>query len=170
MANDAASDLLISIHANSSNDRSVRGIETYYLNFNAAPEAMEVALRENATAQGGVHQLEEIVAKIARNERIEESRDLAQSIQNSLTKLTSSKALDRGVRKAPFVVLTGAHMPSVLTEISFLSNPADEQWLKNPENRQRVAESIYRGMEGYLKSTNSLAGNLRSGSSDQIGQ
>jgi N-acetylmuramoyl-L-alanine amidase len=161
IANDARSDLLISIHANSSDDHKVRGIETYYLNFNAAPAAMEVASRENATAQGGVHQLQELVQKIARNEKIEESRDLAENIQDSLTKQTGSRARDRGVRKAPFVVLIGANMPSVLTEISFLSNPVDEQWLKKPENRQRVAEGIYRGIETYLKSTNSLAGNLR---------
>ena len=160
IANDARSDLLISIHANSSDDRKVRGIETYYLNFNAAPAAMEVAARENALAQGGVHQLEELVQKIARNEKIEESRDLAANIQESLTRQTNASARNRGVRKAPFVVLIGANMPSVLTEISFLSNPADEQWLKKPENRQRVAEGIYRGIETYLKSANSLAGNL----------
>ena len=160
IANDARSDLLISIHANSSDDHKVRGIETYYLNFNAAPGAMEVAARENALAQGGVHQLEELVQKIARNEKIEESRDLAASIQESLTEQTNSRARDRGVRKAPFVVLIGANMPSVLTEISFLSNPTDEQWLKKPENRQKVAEGIYHGIESYLKSTNSLAGNV----------
>lgn len=177
IANDARSDLLISIHANSSDDHKVRGIETYYLNFNAAPGAMEVAARENALAQGGVHQLQELVQKIARNERIEESRDLAASIQDSLTKQTNSTARNRGVRKAPFVVLIGANMPSVLTEISFLSNPVDEQWLKKPENRQRVAEGIYHGIESYLKSTNSLAGNLRpngsgspAGASDQNGR
>jgi N-acetylmuramoyl-L-alanine amidase len=169
-ANDARSDLLISIHANSSDDRKVRGIETYYLNFNAAPAAMEVAARENATAQGGVHQLDELLQKIARNEKIEESRDLAESIQDALAKQTNSSARNRGVRKAPFVVLIGANMPSVLTEISFLSNPTDEQWLKKPDNRQRVAEGIYRGIESYLKSTNSLAGNLRPGASDQSGQ
>ena len=170
MANDARSDLLISIHANSSDDRKVRGIETYYLNFNAAPGAMEVAARENALAQGGVHQLEELVQKIARNEKIEESRDLAARIQEALTQQTNSRARDRGVRKAPFVVLIGANMPSVLTEISFLSNPTDERWLKKPENRQRMAEGIYHGIEGYLKSTNSLAGNLRPGASQQSGQ
>jgi N-acetylmuramoyl-L-alanine amidase len=176
IANDARSDLLISIHANSSDDHKVRGIETYYLNFNAAPAAMEVAARENAFAQGGVHQLEELVQKIARNEKIEESRDLAANIQDSLTRQTSSSARDRGVRKAPFVVLIGANMPSVLTEISFLSNPTDEQWLKKPENRQKVAEGIYHGIESYLKSTNSLAGNLlpggpgASGASQQSGQ
>lgn len=160
MANDARSDLLISIHANSSKDRKVRGIETYYLNFNAAPAAMEVAARENALAQGGVHQLEELVEKIARNEKIDESRDLAANIQESLARQTNASGRNRGVRKAPFLVLIGANMPSVLTEISFLSNPADEQWLKKPANRQRVAEGIYRGIETYLKSTNSLAVNL----------
>jgi N-acetylmuramoyl-L-alanine amidase len=159
IANDARSDLLISIHANSSADRKVRGIETYYLDFNAEPAAMEVAARENALAQGGVHQLEELVQKIARNDKIEESRDLAASIQESLARQTDASGSDRGVRQAPFVVLIGAHMPSVLTEISFLSNPADEQWLKKPENRQRVAEGIYRGIETYLKSANSLAVN-----------
>ncbi len=160
MANDARADLLVSIHANSSDDRKVRGIETYYLNFNAAPAAMEVAARENALAQGGVHQLEELVKKIARNEKIEESRDLAENIQESLAKQASASARNRGVRKAPFVVLIGANMPSVLTEISFLSNPVDEQWLKKPDSRQKIAEGIYRGIERYLKSTNSLARNV----------
>ena len=162
IANEARSDLLISIHANSSKDRKVRGIETYYLNFNAAPAAMEVAARENALAQGGVHQLAEMVEKIARNEKIDESRDLAASIQESLARQTSARGLNRGVREAPFVILIGANMPSVLTEISFLSNPADEQWLKKPSNRQRIAEGIYRGIETYLKSTNSLAANFGS--------
>jgi N-acetylmuramoyl-L-alanine amidase len=160
IANDARADLLISIHANSSSDRKVRGIETYYLNFNASPAAMEVAARENALAQRGVHQLEELVQKIARNEKIEESRDLAMDVQDSLAKQTKARGLNRGVRKAPFVILIGANMPSVLSEISFLSNPADEQWLKKPENRQRVAEGIYGGIEKYLQSTNSLAINL----------
>jgi N-acetylmuramoyl-L-alanine amidase len=63
---------------------------------------------------------------------------------------------NRGVRKAPFVVLVGANMPSVLAEISFISNPADEQWLKRPENRQRAADGLYRGIEKYLRSVNSL--------------
>jgi N-acetylmuramoyl-L-alanine amidase len=63
---------------------------------------------------------------------------------------------NRGVRKAPFIVLIGADMPSVLAEMSFISNPADEQWLKKPENRQRAAEGLYRGIEKYLRSVNSL--------------
>jgi N-acetylmuramoyl-L-alanine amidase len=103
-----------------------------------------------------VHDLEEIVQKIAKNEKIQESRDFATDIQDSLAKQTGSAVRNRGVRKAPFVVLIGADMPSVLAEVSFLSNPSDEQWLKKPENRQRLAEGLYQGMESYLHSTNSL--------------
>ena len=159
IANQAKADLFISIHANSSQDREARGIETYYLNLTGSSDAMEVAARENALAANGVHELQDIVAKIARNEKIEESKDLAATIQDSLAKRMESfnrSARNRGVRKAPFVVLIGADMPSVLAEISFISNPSDEQWLKKPENRQRVADGLYRGIESYLQSTNSL--------------
>jgi N-acetylmuramoyl-L-alanine amidase len=165
IANNARADLFVSIHANSSPDRSARGIETYYLNFNGSANAMEVAARENATSENSVHDLQDIVEKIARNEKIEESRDLASNIQNSLAQRTAELGRgehNRGVRKAPFVVLIGADMPSVLAEISFLSNPSDEQLLKKPENRQRIAEGLYRGIEKYLQSTNSLANNLKS--------
>lgn len=163
IANNAKADLFLSIHANSSDDAHVRGIETYYLNFNASPQAMEVAARENALAQSSVHDLQDLVKKIARNEKIGESRDLAMDIQESLAnymRAGSRPERNRGVRKAPFVVLIGADMPSVLAEISFLSNPADEQWLKKPENRQRVAEGLYHGIEKYLQSTNSVTTHL----------
>jgi N-acetylmuramoyl-L-alanine amidase len=162
IANESKADLFISIHANSSQDRQARGVETYYLNFTASSDAMEVASRENALSENGVHDLQNIVAKIARNEKIEESRDLAAMLQDSLSKRmeTANRGdRNRGVRKAPFVVLIGADMPSVLAEVSFLSNPSDEKWLKNPENRQRVAEGLYRGVENYLQSTNSLTSN-----------
>ena len=156
-ANGAKADLFLSIHANSSDDPKISGIETYYLNFNASPGAMDVAARENATAQSNVHDLEDIVEKIARNEKIEESRDFATDIQESLSKQAGNTERSRGVRKAPFVVLIGADMPSVLAEVSFLSNPTEEQWLKKPDNRERIAEGLYRGIETYLHSTNSLA-------------
>ena len=162
IANHAKADLFISIHANSSGDRAARGVETYYLNFSSSPEAMEVAARENATAQGGVHNLQDMIQQIARNEKIEESKELAADIQGSLSKRmqrTNYAIRDRGVRKAPFVVLIGANMPSILSEISFISNPADEQMLKKPENRQHVAEGLYRGVEDYLQSINSLTFN-----------
>jgi N-acetylmuramoyl-L-alanine amidase len=160
IANDARADLFLSVHANSSPDHKARGIETYYLNFTGSSDAMEVAARENALSENAVHDLQDIVQKIARNEKIEESRDLAGTIQDSLAKRVENinhGDRSRGVRKAPFVVLIGAKMPSVLAEISFISNPSDEQWLKKPESRQRIAEGIYRGIEIYLQNTNSLS-------------
>ena len=162
IANDARADLFLSVHANSSPDNKARGIETYYLNFTGSSDAMEVAARENALSENAVHDLQDIVKKIARNEKIEESRDLAGTIQDSLSKRLENLNRgnkNRGVRKAPFVVLIGADMPSVLAEISFISNPSDEQWLKRPENRQRIAEGLYRGIEAYLHNTNSLTVN-----------
>jgi N-acetylmuramoyl-L-alanine amidase len=159
IANEAKADLFISIHANSSQDHAARGVETYYLNLKGSAEAMEVAARENASSEQGVHDLEDLVKKIARNEKIDESKELAEDIQDSLAKRmqkTSKTVKDRGVRKAPFVVLIGADMPSILTEISFLSNPADEKLLKQPEYRQRVAEGLYQGVASYLQSMNSM--------------
>jgi N-acetylmuramoyl-L-alanine amidase len=163
LANQSKADLFISIHANSSHDHAARGIETYYLNLKGSPEAMEVAARENASSQEGVHDLEDLVKKIARNEKIDESREFAEDIQDSLAKRIQKSARtvrNRGVRKAPFVVLIGADMPSILTEISFLSNPSDEQLLKKPEYRQRVAEGLYQGIVSYLQSLNSVTLNL----------
>src|SRR6266851_4545564 len=163
IANQAKADLFISIHANSSRDHAARGIETYYLNLKGSAEAMEVAARENATAQGGVHELQDLVMRIARTEKIDESKEFAEDIQDSLSKRiqkSSRPVKNRGVRKAPFVVLIGADMPSILTEISFLSNPADEQMLKKPEQRQKVAEGLYQGVVSYLESMNSVTMNL----------
>ncbi len=162
IANQAKADLFLSIHANSSRDHAARGIETYYLNLKGSAEAMEVAARENASSQEGVHELQDMVMKIAKTEKIDESKELAEDVQDSLAKRiqkTNKPVKNRGVRKAPFVVLIGADMPSILTEISFLSNPADEQLLKKPENRQRVAEGLYQGVASYLESMNSVTMN-----------
>jgi len=162
IANEAKADLFVSIHANSSPDHGARGVETYYLNLRGSPEAMAVAARENAVSQEGIHDLEDVVKQIARTEKLDESKELAEDVQDSLSRRiqkTARPVKNRGVRKAPFVVLIGADMPSILTEISFLSNPSDEQLLKKPEHRQRVAEGLYQGMETYLQSLNSMAGN-----------
>jgi len=102
------------------------------------------------------------VKQIARTEKIDESREFAEDVQDSLSKRvqkTAKVVKNRGVRKAPFLVLIGADMPSILTEISFLSNPADEKLLKQPEHRQRVAEGIFQGIAGYLQSLNSMTVN-----------
>ena len=163
IANQAKADLFISIHANSSRDSGARGIETYYLNLKGSAEAMEVAARENATAQEGVHDLENLVKKIAQTEKIDESKEFAEDIQESLAKRiqkAGKTVKNRGVRKAPFVVLIGADMPSILTEISFLSNPADEKLLKQPDQRQKVAEGLFQGISSYLQNMNSMTVNL----------
>jgi N-acetylmuramoyl-L-alanine amidase len=159
IANEARADLFISIHANSSHDPKARGIETYYLNFSTSQDAMEVAARENALAQTPIHDLQDMIQKIARNEKIEESKELAGDIQTSLArKMQQSNRGDvsRGVKRAPFVVLIGADMPSVLTEISFISNPNDEKLLRKNEQRDTVAEGLFRGVSSYLDSLNSL--------------
>ncbi|MGB6877809.1 MAG: N-acetylmuramoyl-L-alanine amidase [Candidatus Acidiferrales bacterium] len=160
IANQAKADLFISIHANSSHNDTARGIETYYLNFTTSQEALETASRENALSDESIHELQDLIKKIANNDKIEESRELASDIQNSLTgqlRQVSTAERNRGVKKAPFVVLIGADMPSVLAEISFLSNPTDEKMLQRPMQRQRIAQGIFRGVESYLSSLNSLA-------------
>lgn len=162
IANEAKADLFISIHANSSRDKSARGVETYYLNFATSADSMEVASRENANSQESLHDLQDLIKKIARNEKIEESKELATDIQDSLSQrlqLVSRSEKNRGVKKAPFIVLIGANMPSVLTEISFVSNPNDEKLLRKTDQRQRIADGLYRGIAAYLESLNSLSYN-----------
>ena len=162
IANGADADLFISIHANSSDSREARGVETYYLSLSAPPEAMELATRENALAESSLHDLPELIKKITNNEKISESKQLAGDIQNALSQrlqLVSRRETNRGVKQAPFVVLTGANMPAVLSEISFVSNASDESLLLESGQRQRVAEGLYRGIAAYLDSLNSLPAN-----------
>ena len=158
IANRERADLFISIHANSSRDSDARGVETYYLNFTSSPEALEVAARENAVSEKSIHELQDLVKKIALKEKIEESREFAGDVQASLyggLALNNAGIRDRGIKKAPFIVLIGANMPSILAEISFVSNPTDERKLETSEHRQRIAESLYRGVSKYV---NGLSG------------
>jgi len=158
IANQQQADLFISIHANSSQDSSARGVETYYLNFNPSPDALEVAARENAVSEKSVHELGDLVKKIALKEKVEESREFAADVQHSLYQGLAGKERamrDRGVKKAPFIVLIGANMPSILAEISFVSNPGDERKLQTPDYRQKIAESLYKGIARYI---NGLSG------------
>ncbi len=153
IANQEQADLFVSVHANSSHDPDARGVETYYLNFTSSPEALEVAARENAASDKSIHELQDLVKKIALKEKIEESREFASDVQGALhTGLVTKNPgeRNRGVKKAPFVVLIGANMPSILAEISFISNPGDERRLRTPEYRQRIAESLYHGISRYV--------------------
>ncbi len=158
IANQEEADLFISVHANSSHDPDARGVETYYLNFTSSPEALEVAARENAGSDKSIHELQDLVKTIALKEKIEESREFASDVETALHSGLSAKnpaIRDRGVKKAPFIVLIGANMPSILAEISFVSNPSDERKLLTPEYRQKIAESLYKGVSKYV---NGLSG------------
>jgi N-acetylmuramoyl-L-alanine amidase len=152
IANKAQADLFLSIHANSSPDASARGVETYYLNFTSSPDALETAARENAVSDQSIHQLSDLVKKIALKDKIDESREFASDVETSLyggLQKGNTGLKDRGVKKAPFVVLIGANMPSILAEISFVTNEKDARQLQEPEYRQRVAESLYKGVAKY---------------------
>lgn len=157
IANKAQADLFISVHANSSADESARGVEVYYLNFTSDSEAMRVASRENAVSTESVHELSDLVKKIALRDKIDESQELASDVDASLyagLRRGNAGLKDRGVKKAPFVVLIGANMPSILAEISFVTNPQDAEKLESPAYRQRVAESLYQGIARYAEGIN----------------
>jgi N-acetylmuramoyl-L-alanine amidase len=153
IANRERADLFISIHANSSRDADARGVETYYLNFTSSPDALEVAARENAVSEKSIYELQDLVKKIALKEKIDESREFAGDVQESLyggLGLRRAGIRNRGIKKAPFIVLIGANMPSILAEISFVSNPTDARKLRTAEQRQRIAESLYHGVAKYV--------------------
>ncbi len=152
IANKAQADLFLSIHANSSADETARGVETYYLNFTSDPGALDVAARENAVGGQSIHQLSDLVKKITLKDKIAESREFAADVEGSLyagLARGNDGLKNRGVKKAPFVVLIGANMPSILAEISFVTNPKDASELRQPEYRERVAESLYAGVAKY---------------------
>jgi N-acetylmuramoyl-L-alanine amidase len=154
IANENQADLFVSIHANSSRDHTVRGIETFYLDFTSSPESEEIASRENATSEKTIFELQDLVRKIALKEKIDESREFALIIQKSILKQVQKAAPrsgNRGVKQAPFIVLIGAHMPSILAELSFLSNPADEKLLRTFSYRQKIAQALCSGIENYTR-------------------
>jgi len=159
MANHGQADLFLSIHANSSRNRRVSGVETFFLDFASSPDAEETAARENSSAQKTIFELQDLVQKIALKEKIEESRELAQIVQKSVSsqlQKAHSQTRDRGVKRAPFIVLIGANMPSILSEVSFMSNPSDEKLLKSSSYRQKLAEALCRGIEAYADALGGL--------------
>jgi N-acetylmuramoyl-L-alanine amidase len=156
IANKESADLFISIHANSSRVKTVRGVETFFLNFNTqSRDALETAARENAATEHNIHDLHDIVEKITLNDKVDESRELAGYIQTAMSK-RSNAGTNRGVKQAPFVVLIGASMPSVLAEVSFISNPDEERKLKTPAYRQQIAESLFEGIKSYAETLSKI--------------
>jgi N-acetylmuramoyl-L-alanine amidase len=152
LANQSQADLFVSVHANYSDSATARGVETYYTNFFSAPGSKEIEKRENSDiakpltvslSAGGLH------------EKIEESRRLAASVQRALYATLAAKSpgiRDRGIKDSAFAVLTGTTMPAILTEISFVSSPADEHNLQTEAYRQQIAEALYKGIVRYEQS------------------
>ena len=157
IANSREADLFLSIHANSSRNPRARGIETYFLNFAVDPHAESVAARENAISAATLKDLQNLVKAITLNSKIDESRDFAASVQEAMVENMRARdpdVQDRGVHTAPFYVLIGANMPSVLAEIAFVSHPDEERLLKGGEQRERIAWGLFEGVRSYLEALN----------------
>jgi N-acetylmuramoyl-L-alanine amidase len=155
IANRHNADLFLSIHANSSRNTTAKGIETYFLSFASSPEAEAIAARENATSAREMHQLPDLIRAISLNNKLDESRDLANMVQEALVSTLRKSNKDvrsRGVKKAPFVVLIGAAMPSVLAEISFLTNRQELQLVKTAAYKEKIAQALHAAVLRYRRS------------------
>jgi N-acetylmuramoyl-L-alanine amidase len=160
IANREGADLFLSIHANASTNTQAHGIETYFLNFANNQSAAAVAARENAASTQAMGGLPDFVKAIAMNNKLDESRDLAVHVQRAMVEKqrSSNKALkDLGVKQAPFVVLIGANMPSVLAEMGFVTNLQEAKLLKANAYRQKIAESLFNAIRKYQTSLKNVS-------------
>jgi N-acetylmuramoyl-L-alanine amidase len=156
IANAKKADIFVSIHANAAPNRRASGVETYFLNFALDEEAMRVAARENATSTKRIGDLKNILNDIMKNTKVDESSRLAGYVQKEVVKNLRKKygnVKSKGVKQAPFFVLIGARMPSVLVEVSFISNRKEEKRLKSNRYLDRVAEGIVNGIKSYIRDT-----------------
>jgi N-acetylmuramoyl-L-alanine amidase len=155
IANQKRADLFVSIHTNAHRDRKRGGVETFFLNVNVDPSVVELAAEENATSTKNIGEMKSILDKIVQNSKVQESMNLAQAIQKNLVR-SLAKDLpgikDLGVKGGPFWVLIGGEMPSVLVEISHLSNAKEEAKLKTAKYRDLAAQGIYDGIMEYVHS------------------
>jgi N-acetylmuramoyl-L-alanine amidase len=145
MANDEAADLFISIHANASPRKETAGVETYVLNLATTKQAETVAARENASSAESMNTLPQLVRAITTNNKLAESRELASVVQSSLVRRLGSRNSnfqDLGVKQAPFMVLIGAQMPSILAEVAFLTNRAEANLVKQAAYKQQIAQAL----------------------------
>jgi N-acetylmuramoyl-L-alanine amidase len=157
IANTKGADLFLSIHANSARDRAASGLETYYLNFTEDSHSQEVAARENEMSQARLNDVGGLVQAILKDSKVPESRVFAGYVQDAMVsglQPHNQLAVDRKVRKAPFLVLVGSNMPAVLAEIAFVSNPTEEELLKTSAYRDKIAQGLLRGVKQYLESLN----------------
>lgn len=160
-ANTKSADLFISIHTNASRDRRAYGLETYFLNLATDEEAIRVAAMENATSTKNISDLQKILFDLMQNAKINESSRLAAYVQSAMVGHLRNKRYTRvkskGVKQAPFYVLLGAQMPSILIETAFISNPRECKRLVNPKFQERIAEGVVQGIRKYIKATSPTA-------------
>lgn len=160
-ANTKSADLFVSIHTNASRDRRAYGLETYFLNLATDEEAIRVAAMENATSTKNISDLQKILFDLMQNAKINESSRLAAHVQSAMVGHLRNKRYSRvkskGVKQAPFYVLLGAQMPSILIETAFISNPRECKRLLNSKYQERIAEGIVKGIRNYIKATSPTA-------------
>ena len=152
LANEMGADLFLSIHANASRNAKAHGVETYFLDFALDPEAERIAARENLAADGQMKDLQGLLEAIAANSKLRESRDFAGTVQRALVsglREANGDVRDLGVKQAPFFVLIGARMPSVLAEVSFLTNGREAELLATGAYRERIADALVEGILHY---------------------
>jgi N-acetylmuramoyl-L-alanine amidase len=156
IANAKGADLFVSIHANSAERPDAHGIETYFLDLASDEQSMRVAARENATTMSKVSDLQRILRDLQMTSKRNESSLLAGSVQQALVQAPKGgkNGRDLGVKHAPFLVLMGAEMPSILVETGFVSNPGEERKLADPKYRAQAARAIFEGIKEYFITAN----------------
>ncbi len=154
IANTKKADLFISLHANASSNQNAYGVETYFLNLTTDEESIAVAARENATSEKNISELQTILDDLMRNAKVNESSRLATYVQDAMyghLRERYSSVKNKGVKQAPFYVLLGAQMPSILVETAFISNKRECMRLRDPEYQREVCKGIARGVNRYIR-------------------
>ncbi|RLB00598.1 MAG: N-acetylmuramoyl-L-alanine amidase [Deltaproteobacteria bacterium] len=161
IANARKGDLFLSIHCNASRRRSRRGVETYFLSFTTDKQALRLAARENGVPPSKIDALQLILYDLMLRAKVEESRKFALHVQRELVRSLRrryARVINLGVKQAPFLVLVGAKMPSILAEVSFISNRTEERRLRDPRYLDLLAEGITQGLRRYVEGATQLAG------------
>ncbi|MBW1893071.1 MAG: N-acetylmuramoyl-L-alanine amidase [Deltaproteobacteria bacterium] len=160
IANTKNADLFISLHTNAARSRHAYGIETYFLNLATDADAIRVAAKENATSEKNISDLQSILTDLMQNAKINESSRLATHVHESMCKNLKkkySRIKSKGVKQAPFYVLLGAQMPSILIETAFISNPRECKRLVDPKYQENLCKAIVDGIRNYMRETNPTA-------------
>jgi len=152
IANTEKGDLFISVHVNSAPSPRLLGVETYVLNLTNDEDSMRLAAQENATSASNMSDLQNILADLLNNSKLDESTKLAEHVQTNMAQGLRIK--DLGVKQAPFYVLIGAQMPAILSEITFLSNPGEAKRLRQDYYLTTIAEHISAGVNDYIRGSN----------------